>query len=294
MLNSHPYLLAIGGGMELSHGSPLVKKFIELSGDNSVITILPTASEIGVEVGEMYKNFFSEYSDDVEYFIIEKRIDTDNDELIDRLSKSTAIFFTGGNQLRITSLLGGSRVMDEVRKAMDRNIIIAGTSAGASAMSDPMISWGEADRITKGQLHLAPGMGLIKHKMVIDSHFIKRGRMSRLLHVVSQHPGTLGIGIAEDTGCLFECGKDYFEVIGSRNVIVVNGRGIKHTNIADIGEGLPYTVTNVRVDALGPLYTYNYRNFEVIIPEKLEETLKIKIPEKVAELPYRPVKEMSE
>lgn len=279
--------------MELSERSPLVKKFIELAGGkNGVITILPTASDFGEDVGKTYSEFFGEFCDDVDYYLIEERGDTSNEELLARLSKSTAIFFTGGNQVKITSLLGGSPVMTELRNAMKRNIIIAGTSAGASAMSDPMISWGASDVITKGQLHLSSGMGLI-HRMVIDSHFIKRGRVSRLLHLVAQNPGIIGVGLAEDTGCLFEIGTEYFEVIGSRNVIIVNGRGIEHTNIAEIDEHQPYSVTNVRLDALTHGYIYNYKKFEVIVPEVGEKHVTEVAEDEVSELPYRPNREMS-
>lgn len=292
-MHKNPYLLAIGGGMELSERSPLVKKFIELAGGKrGIITILPTASDFGDEVGKTYKEFFKEFCDDVEYYMIEERADTSNEELLTRLSRSTAIFFTGGNQVKITSLLGGSPVMTELRNAMKRNIIIAGTSAGASAMSNIMIAFGDSDKITKGQLHLSSGMGLL-HGMVIDSHFIKRGRVSRLLHLVAQHPGTLGVGLAEDTGCLFEMGTEYFEVIGSRNVIIVNGRGIEHTNIAEIDEHQPYSVTNVRLDALTHGYLYNYKKFEVIVPEIGEKHVTDVAEDEISELPYRSNLEMS-
>ena len=288
------YLLPIGGGMRLTNKSPIVKKFIELSGGRSgVITILPTASEIGLEVAQTYKDFFKELCDDVDFYIIEKREDTENKELLSRLKISSGIFFTGGDQQRITSLLGGSQVLDLVKKRLKSNVIIAGTSAGAAAMSEPMISWGPADSMTKGQLHLSPGLGFIS-EMVIDSHFIKRGRISRLFHLVSLNPGTLGLGLAEDTGCLFKVGENYFEVLGSRNVTIVDGRHIKHTNIAKLEEKRPFTVTNMLVHVLGPKYKYDYKNFEIILPTDLEEALDLEEPGTITDLPFRPCDKMSE
>ena len=126
----HPDYLAIGGGMELSDNNPIVKNFIEHSGGkNSVITILPTASEIGDEIGQLYQDMFSELSKDVKYFNIDKREDVKKSDLLDRLTKTSGLFFTGGNQLKITSLLGGSRVMDFIRHAKQNQVFIAGTSA---------------------------------------------------------------------------------------------------------------------------------------------------------------------
>lgn len=284
------YFLAIGGAMELSMDNPLVKKFIELAnGKNAKITILPTASDLGEEVGALYAETFREFCPDTEYFVIDERKDAESPALLRRLKRSTGVFFTGGNQLRITSLLGGSKVMKLLREGSKRGIIIAGTSAGATAMSSTMISWGRADIMLKGNLQMSPAMGLINN-MVIDSHFVKRGRISRLLHVVAQHPGILGIGLAEDTGILLNSisNPHVFDVVGSRQVIVVDGRDIKHSNMPQLSEHLPYSVTDVRVHVLGPNYSYDYLNHLVIPPENIEQITKISKPSlDVKEMPYR-------
>jgi cyanophycinase len=274
--------------MELSTSNPLISTFAKLAGGKSgTITVLPIASDYGKEIGPLYTEVFNKFAKDVEYYVIDKRKDIESSQLLDRIKSSSGIFFTGGNQLRITTLIGGSEVMRVLRN-MDNQSIIAGTSAGASAMSSTMISWGRADVMVKGNLQMSPGMGLIR-KMVIDSHFVKRGRISRLFHVVSQNPGILGIGLAEDTGILFDKAKNHsFEIIGSRQVIVVDGRDIDHTNIAQLAEKMPFSVTNIRVHSLGPNYSYNFDRHEIIIPPMIDDSSTDAPPTEISDLPYKP------
>jgi cyanophycinase len=283
-----PYhYLAIGGGMELSKTNPLVTLFIEKSGGRKgIITILPTASDFGQQVGILYLEAFRELCDDVEYFLIENRSDAENPTLLAHLEKSTGVFFTGGDQLKITSLLGGSSVMKFIRKAKEKKIFIAGTSAGASAMSETMIAWGPSDSMAKGTLQMSPGIGLIR-RLVIDSHFVNRGRISRLFQLIAQHPGMLGVGLAEDTGILIDLSEEEpkFLVVGSRQVVLVDGRGISHTNIASVDENQPFSLLNVQVHILGPGYAYNCNTNQVIIP-KVSPALKQE--SKASELPFKP------
>ena len=283
-----PYhYLAIGGGMELSKNNPLVTLFIHMSGGkDGVITILPTASDFGQQVGTLYLETFRELCDDVEYFLIEKRSDAENPDLIAHLEKSTGVFFTGGDQLKITSLLGGSSVMKFVRKAREKNVFIAGTSAGASAMSETMIAWGASDSMAKGTLQMSPGIGLIR-KVVIDSHFVNRGRISRLFQLIAQHPGILGVGLAEDTGILINVSEEEpkFLVVGSRQVILVDGRETSHTNFAEVDEGQPFALLNIKVQILGPGYGYDGNTNQINIPEKLP---KLKHDSKASDLPFKP------
>ncbi|MCY3412785.1 MAG: cyanophycinase [Candidatus Heimdallarchaeota archaeon] len=282
--------LAIGGGMELSPTNPLIKKFIKLSGgESSRIIILPTASDFGSEIGPLYKEAFSGLCKEVDYFLIETREDAENEACLSYLKDATGVFFTGGNQLKITYLLGGTEFMNILRGKIEEGVIVAGTSAGASAMSSTMIAWGRADEMLKGSLQLSPGLSFIRN-MVIDSHFIKRGRISRLLHMVAQHPGTLGIGLSEDTGILldYEAEGSTFEVIGRRQIIVVDGRNIKHSNIASLTENKPYTVTDVKVHVLGPGYVYNFNSHKVIIPAQFEDLDVKETSDEVSELPYKP------
>lgn len=292
MVNHKSKFLAIGGGMELTGKNPLVKTFIELSGgDQAKITILPTASDYGDEVGALYKEAFRKFTNNVEYFLIDEREDTNKIDLCEWVEQSTGIFFTGGNQLRITSLLGGSQLEEILKRKIEEGIIIAGTSAGASAMSSTMITWGRSDRMVKGNLKMSPGMNWVHRSIVIDSHFVKRGRISRLLHLVSEHPGSLGIGLSEDTGILIEKDNSIIEVIGSRQIVVVDGRGITHSNMAKIREKRPFTVTDVKIHVLGSGYKYDLKNHEVILPVVVEKDMELEPPGEEQALPYIPNEE---
>ncbi|MDH5401870.1 MAG: cyanophycinase [Candidatus Heimdallarchaeota archaeon] len=282
-------LLAIGGGMELNTSNPILTKFIELCGGRSArIIILPTASDYGIDIGVLYKEIFSELCDNVEYFLIDKRRDALDEKCLVALEQATGVFFTGGDQLRITSLLGGSKFMRILRSKLQQGTNIAGTSAGASAMSSTMIAWGRSDEMFKGSLQISPGLGLI-HQIVIDSHFVKRGRISRLLHLVAQHPGVLGIGLAEDTGILLDSDEtsSTFEVIGKRQIVVVDGKNIAHSNIAHLPENSPYTVTGVGIDVLGPGYSYNYVTHEIIYPSEVNSSKLVDLNDEVSEFPYK-------
>ena len=275
--------------MELTKESSLVKTILEYAGGTTgKIVILPTASNMGKEVGAMYTDFFSELCDDVTYHLIDTRDDAHGPELLRNLSDASLIFFTGGDQLKITSLLGGSPVMEIVRKARSNNVLVAGTSAGATAMSNTMITYGPADSMLKGNLKMSPGMGLVEN-IVIDSHFVKRGRISRLLHMVAQNPGMLGVGLSEDTGILVDPDSRLFEVLGSRQVVVVDGRKIRHANIAAVRDNRPFSVTDVRVHVLGPKYRYNYQSHEITIPVQENYDLGLEKPSELGDLPYRPM-----
>jgi cyanophycinase len=285
--NNYQYL-AIGGGMELKKENPITQAFVHLSGGKEgKITILPTASDYGSQIGSLYEETFGELCDDVKYYLIEKRSDAENPEILERLNQSTGIFFTGGDQLKITSLLGGSSVLKIIQEARLKGIFVAGTSAGASVMPDTMISWGPSDSILKGNLQMSPGISLVRN-MIIDSHFVKRGRISRLFNLVAQNPGILGIGLAEDTGILIKSnnGTEKFKVIGSRQVIIVDGHDIFHSNISSVKAGQPFSLTNVKIHVLPSDYEFNCKTHEITIPKVIIENDEI-VSEEVFDLPYK-------
>ena len=277
--------------MRLHEKNPLVRTFIDGSGGKeSVITILPTASDFAEEVGSLYYKLFSKLSEDVEYFIIDHRHQAEDPKLLERIDRTTGLFFTGGNQLRITSLLGGSKLQYRINSARKRGVFIAGTSAGASAMSSTMIAGGKSDAMFKGSVELSQGLGFVD-SAVIDSHFIKRGRITRLLNVVSLNPGILGLGLSEDTGILMKEGSSMMRVIGSRQVVIVDGRSISHTNIASIEDHKPFSVTDVRVHALSHDYGYDLQTHELFIPDIIPELPDFK-EEEITDLPYFPLKKL--
>ncbi|PSJ40964.1 cyanophycinase [Allosphingosinicella deserti] len=183
----------------------------------------------------------------VELYVEERSQASDRDKL-DVLDDAAGIFFSGGDQLRITSQIGDTRIEDKVRRLYERGGVIAGTSAGASVMSETMLVQGtsrETHRI--GDLHMAPGMGLVRD-VIIDQHFAERGRMGRLLGAVAHNPRVLGLGIDEDTAIVLE--GDRFEVIGSGGVYVVDGSHVTYCNVAEARAECSLSMHDVRVHVL--------------------------------------------
>nr|WP_295370482.1 cyanophycinase [uncultured Sphingosinicella sp.] len=180
---------------------------------------------------------------------VENRSEAGDREKLAVIDDAAAIFFSGGDQLRITSQIGDTGIEAKVRRLFERGGIIAGTSAGAAAMSETMLvkgTSGETHRI--GDLHMAPGLGLIRD-VIIDQHFAERGRFGRLLGAVAHNPRVLGIGIDEDTAAVVE--GDEFYVIGSGAVYVVDGEHVTHSNLAEARPERVLSMHDVRVHVLG-------------------------------------------
>jgi cyanophycinase len=178
--------------------------------------------------------------------------------------------FSGGNQLRLTTIFGGTKFFSIIKKRYQTevNFIVAGTSAGAMAMSNTMIYEGNATKAhLKGEVKITTGLGFMDN-VIIDSHFEKRGRFGRLAQAVAANPGCIGIGLGEDTGMLITEGNK-MQAIGSGMVMIIDGHHIKHSNIADIPDGNPISVENLKVHLCenGNGYWVNERKFIVEIKE---------------------------
>jgi len=250
---SKGYLLLIGGAEDKSDECDILKKVVSLSGERQAcLTILTVATTKQEKVGEEYVKLFSRLGvKDVVAIDIKNRQDAQKDYIIERIENSTGIFFTGGDQLRITSLIGGSRIYNAICDAYKRGVIICGTSAGASAMSDTMIVEGEANASPSGSLiNMAPGIGLLE-EVVVDQHFAQRGRIGRLLTVVASNPYVLGVGIDEDTAILVDS-KAVFTVEGSGTVTVIDGSSIDYTNVSELAPGEPLAIFNAKIHVLSP------------------------------------------
>jgi cyanophycinase len=166
------------------------------------------------------------------------------------LEDATVVFFTGGGQLRITTQFGGTRLCEQIQEFYRRGGTIAGTSAGASVMSDTMLVSGDADASHRvgANLLMAPGLGYLKD-VIIDQHFAERGRIGRLLGAVAQNPRLLGIGLDENTAMIVEREKQ-FRVLGAGAAYVVDGRGVTCTNITEEEEDRTMSIFNVRLHLL--------------------------------------------
>lgn len=237
----------------------------EINNTDARIEIVTTASQIPDEVGENYRDAFSKLGcTNIGHMKIRNREDAMKPEYLERLKACDGIMFSGGNQLRLTSIFGGTEFLELLHYRYENEpFIIAGTSAGAMAMSNTMIYQGNASNAhLKGEVKITTGLAFIKD-VIIDSHFNKRGRFSRLAQAVAANPSAIGIGLGEDTGVIIRNGCE-MEAIGSGAVVIIDGRNIRHNNIADIEEGAPVSVENMIVHIMekGNFYNSKTRIFE--------------------------------
>jgi len=258
-------LIAIGGaedkGTDLETGEihrsnlnffelGILRQVVEQAGGPlSRIEIITTASMIPFEVGENYLNAFGKVGcTNVDLMHIRNRQDAANPEYIRRIKECNGIMFSGGNQLRLGAIFGGTELLRIMLRRYEEEIFtIAGTSAGAMAMSNTMIYEGNAMRAhLKGEVKIFTGLGFIDD-VIIDSHFEKRGRFGRLAQAIAANPQCIGIGLGEDTGMLITEGGNKMEAIGSGLVVIVDGYDIGHCNIADIPDGNPISIENLKV-----------------------------------------------
>ena len=275
-------LIAIGGkedkGEEVdedmqSNGSfvqlAILERFCqELKGKDPLIAIIPTASSVPEESAQDYITAFGKLGfNNIKVVDIRSREDVTNPEYLDIIKEAAGVMFTGGDQLRLTSILGGTEFLLALKQRFIKDpIVIAGTSAGAAAMSTGMIYEGQKlSGMLKGDVKATTGLEFLKN-VAIDTHFIARGRMIRMAHRLATNPGCLGIGLEEDTGIIVKNGREA-EVIGSGLIVVMDARGSTETNIYEAENGQPVTLRNLKVDLLGkgdtflipdfnPLYSY--------------------------------------
>ncbi|MEO5891237.1 MAG: cyanophycinase [Ferruginibacter sp.] len=221
----------------------------ESGGPDTKIEVVTTASTIPYEVGENYLDAFGKIGcTDVNVMHIRNRADAISEEYLDRLRGCDTVMFTGGNQLRLSTTFGGTQFLRTIlqRYHLEAGFVVAGTSAGAMAMSNTMIYEGNATRAhLKGEVKITTGLGFMDD-VIFDSHFEKRGRFGRLTQAIATNPSCIGIGLGEDTGMLITEGNK-MEAIGSGCVIIVDGHDIRYSNIADIPDGNPYSIENLKV-----------------------------------------------
>jgi cyanophycinase len=245
----------------------------EAGGHDAGIEVITSASSIPAEVGSNYLEAFGKLGcRNISVMDIRNRNDAQKADMIARISKCDAVMFSGGNQLRLSSIFGGTEFLNILcsRYHNETNFVIAGTSAGAMAMSNTMIYQGNSgEALLKGEVKITTGLAFIKD-LIIDSHFVTRGRFGRLTQAVAANPSCIGIGLGEDTGVLISEG-NYMEAIGSGLVIVIDGHGILHSNIADLKEGSPISIENIIVHVLakGNCYDLKRRKFSAeVLQEK--------------------------
>lgn len=232
----------------------------ESGGPDATIAIIPTASRIPVEVGENYTNAFGKLGcRNVHVLDIRKREESENQRNIELIRKADCIMFSGGNQALIIEKIGHTTIHEILlERYKNDNIVVAGTSAGAMCMSSEMITGGSSkESFFKGAVGMNIGMGFIPD-LIIDSHFIRRGRFGRLAEAVAKFPKLLGIGLAEDTGLVIKnCST--FEVIGSGMVLLFDPSKLKHNNQKILSVGEPMSLSNLKTHVLSNGDRFNIR-----------------------------------
>ena len=232
----------------------------------SRIEIITTASKVPKEIGPEYvKAFNSLGATNVDVLYIEKREQAMESEILERLKAADVVMLTGGDQLRLTSILGGTPFHDILLdKYRNEEFIYAGTSAGAAAASNNMIYQGSSsEALLKGEVKITSGLGLIDN-VVIDTHFVQRGRIGRLFQSVVGNPKVLGIGLGEDTGLLITH-NNRMEAIGSGLVILVDGREIKDTNLTEVELGQPISISHLVTHVMSKYDTFDLDTYKMTI-----------------------------
>ena len=238
----------------------------ETGGIDSNIVIVPTASGIPKEVGQNYLDAFRKLGcKNVQVMDIRNREESEDPKNIELIKNAHCVMFSGGNQSNITRNIKDTTLhkimLDKYRNEL---FVIAGTSAGAMCMSQEMITGGSAqESFVKGAVGMGEGMDFIPN-LIIDSHFIRRGRFGRLAEAVAQFPQLVGIGLAEDTGLIIK--ENSFKVIGSGMVIIIDARKVKHNNHKILSEGTPMTLTNLKTHVLanGDVFNIKERKIKVL------------------------------
>ncbi|MBK5284379.1 MAG: cyanophycinase, partial [Bacteroidia bacterium] len=242
----------------------LSRVLAEMGGHDSRVEIITTASSIPEEVGDNYQKAFEKLgAKNTGVINITQREETSNRDYIERLKKCDGILFSGGNQLRLSTIFGGTEILSILEERyLNEEFVIAGTSAGAMAMSNTMIYQGSSSgALFKGAVKTTTGLAFIR-EVIIDSHFDKRGRFGRLAQAVACNPSCTGMGLGEDTGVLITNG-NHLEAIGSGLVIILDGHDMRHSNIADLQEGSPISIENLIVHVMvkGNGYILSERKF---------------------------------
>jgi cyanophycinase len=251
------WIVPIGGAENKENDPRILQRFVEVSGGREAdIVVIPTASRLA-ETGLRYAKLFSELgAAAVEVMDFDTRRDAQEAGRLHRLAAASGVFFTGGNQLRLTTLLGGTAVAKLIRQRNAHGVTVGGTSAGASMLSEHMIAFGdEGAAVVSGSVRLAPGLGLT-NRFIIDQHFRQRDRLGRLLTALAYNPFAVGIGLDEDTA-VFIGPDETVEVEGSGGVTVVDAADVSFSSMDSVDEGEPVCILGLKVHVLVAGATFN-------------------------------------
>ena len=244
-------LVVIGGAEDKKGRKKILNEVCNLiNKDKDTLLVATIASEVQGEMEDIYRKVFNNIGvKNLKFLSIEEREEAYLQSNLELVKEAKLIFFTGGDQLKITSLIGGTPLNKKLTDGMYEGKIIVGTSAGASVMSGTMILEGDDEESpNKHSINMSPGLGLIRNA-IIDQHFIQRGRIGRLLTGVAENPEYLGIGIDEDTAIIVDERK-LITVIGSGAVYILDGNSIIHSNVSEQHRDKPLSIFNVKLHVL--------------------------------------------
>ncbi len=239
------WIVSIGGAEEKVGDTDILRRFLRVSGGpEAQIAILPTASSLddtGPRYVEIFESLGARAAVSLPY---RTRAETERADWLGALADSSGIFFTGGNQLRLSTVLGGTPVAQQIRRLNAQGVAVGGTSAGAAILPEHMIAYGETGSSpAAGMVSLTPGLGL-SNRIMVDQHFRQRDRLGRLLTALAYNPFAVGLGLDEDTAA-FISPDNVVEVCGSGVVTVVDVSQLGHSSVADAAVGAPICMTGV-------------------------------------------------
>lgn len=256
MSDQRGYIIPIGGAVDKASGS-ILERFARVCGGASArIAVIPTASQDPDSGPRHRKHFLDLGVSRVRILPLETRRDCQDERWVRKIREASGVFMTGGNQLRLSTTIGGTPVAEAMRQANAAGVHVAGTSAGASFLSEHMIAYGDEGSTPRASLvTLAPGLGL-SSKFIIDQHFRQRNRLGRLLAAISYNPRCLGMGVDEDTAA-FIGSDDTLEVAGSGAVTVIDPSEMEFSSMDSAERDRPVSVVNVKVHVLTEGGTYD-------------------------------------
>ncbi|NTW31399.1 MAG: cyanophycinase [Bacteroidetes bacterium] len=267
------YLVLIGGAEDRKDNKTILKKVVSLNNAKSAI-IIPSASAYPVGLAEDYSHIFKELGvENIFIFDIRDKHEAEDIKYLEKVENADLIFFTGGDQFRLVNTINDTSLFTKIKERYYKGATIAGTSAGAAAACDPIIFDGDTEGLRKGTTSHFKGFGFIKN-IIIDTHFVNRGRLGRLTQFLCSGSATKGIGIGEDTAIIIDK-NDIFEVIGSEMVIVVNTSAISFSDYKEVKDKDPIVINDIRLGFLQSGSIFSLKEWKVISSNgKIAETIK--------------------
>ena len=256
--------MVIGGAEDKLGERIILSRFVELAGgDQAQIVVISTASSLGDAATDLYRHLLGRIgARTITGLRPETREEANDPQAVAALTSATGIFMTGGNQLRLSSIIGGTALGAAILDAHGRGVVVAGTSAGASAVATHMMAFGSSGATPKHRMaHVSVGLGLLVN-VVVDQHFEQRTRLGRLLAVVAQSPSLIGLGLDEDTAAVIDA-NDILEVIGRGSVTIVDGSDVITDAFRTTGHK-PMMVSNARLHSLPAGYRFDLRARRVL------------------------------